>query len=222
MKKYLITKDDVAKALADTMSDIGNEVLYNLCVDYPHHKKEEHIFNKIWLIGRSYAATLNRHKKEGLNLEGDAFDEFVAREMSKKPEIDDWLDSLKGDLTLENAKKAIEIHSNLVEVFGNFSKYKNPSLASKYLHFHRPNLFFIYDSRANQTIRKITKGKNNELKNLLLGKFNPEYADFYRRCLWLQEQQNLWQKPGKKFSPRDVDKILLYEYKELHKIKSKI
>jgi len=40
--------------------NLGNEILYQLCREYPDHKSPEVITAKIWLIGRSYAAAIER------------------------------------------------------------------------------------------------------------------------------------------------------------------
>ena len=40
--------------------NLGNEMLYQLCRDYPDHKAPEVITAKVWLIGRSYAAAIER------------------------------------------------------------------------------------------------------------------------------------------------------------------
>src|SRR3954468_8779052 len=39
---------------------IGNQVLYDLCRRYPRHTVDAEIVAKIWLIGRAYAASIER------------------------------------------------------------------------------------------------------------------------------------------------------------------
>ena len=60
--KFEITREDVSFALAPSPWDLGNEVLYSLCHDYPKHDRGDAIIAKIWLIGRSYAAAIERRK----------------------------------------------------------------------------------------------------------------------------------------------------------------
>lgn len=50
----------VEKALADSAWDMGNQVLYDLCRRHPGHSEPGEILAKIWLIGRSYAAAIER------------------------------------------------------------------------------------------------------------------------------------------------------------------
>ena len=42
--------------------DFGNNILYRMCKEYPNHNKEDVIIGKIWIIGRSYAAAIERRK----------------------------------------------------------------------------------------------------------------------------------------------------------------
>ena len=82
------------------------------------------------------------------------------------------------------------------------------SLASKYLHFHCPDKFFIYDSRARSAINKLVKKPD---KHMLAGldSYDPEYADFVCRMLELQEY--LDGVTGLLESPRRMDSFLLSE-----------
>jgi hypothetical protein len=48
-----------------------------------------------------------------------------------------------------------ELHYELTNLFKEITGKYNRSLASKYLHFHLPNLFYIYDKRASDEINKL-------------------------------------------------------------------
>ncbi len=69
-----ISKDDVEKALSNTAWDLGNQVLYDLCSKHPFHKTPQEIIAKVWLIGRSYAAALERRKNKRSDSSIDATD----------------------------------------------------------------------------------------------------------------------------------------------------
>ena len=56
-----------------------------------------------------------------------------------------------------NIGQIISVHNFLTVIFNEISGLDKRSLASKYLHFHLPNLFYIYDSRADNAIRKMVK-----------------------------------------------------------------
>jgi len=206
MKKPLvqIAKCDIDEALANTAWDLGNQVLYDLCSEHPFHKTQQEILAKVWLIGRTYAAALERRKNKDLDATGDLFyEDKAAPEIMASP-IDAWLELLKTDSKPETA---IEIHSKLTKLFQKITKLEKRSLASKYLHFHHKDLFFIYDSRAMSAIRSLTPGYR-QLPDLLVKDPDEEYMSFFRRCLWLQS--DLEKRCGYKVSPRELDKILLH------------
>jgi len=50
----------LSKAISETAWDFGNQVLYDMCRANPQHKEDRIIIGKIWLIGRSYAAAIER------------------------------------------------------------------------------------------------------------------------------------------------------------------
>ncbi len=199
-----LTKKEIEKALANDAWDLGNQVLYDLCSQHPLHKSPKEIIAKVWLIGRSYAAALERRKNKSSDSIGDLFYEHKAAPKIKDSEIDNWIGSLKHNST---AEKAIEAHAKLTNLFWEISELEKRSLASKYLHFHQPRLFFIYDSRAVRAIRQITPGGTKQLPSLSPVGCDEEYLKFYRRCLWLRDE--LESKVGRKPTPREIDKILL-------------
>lgn len=203
-----ITKDDIDEALASTMDNLGNDVLYRLCSEHPHHKEDQSVFAKIWLIGRAYAAAIERRKEIVKGLEGDNFFKNAVSQI-KSSDIDRWFEEFKRN---PSAEKAIEIHFELTGLFNKISRQNKRSLASKYLHFHNPESFFIYDTRANGAIRKITPRAKNMWQGLSINKSDKEYENFYRRCCWLQK--DLVSRFGRKLSPREIDKILLYFYQK--------
>ncbi len=200
-----LTNEEVKKALANDDWDLGNQVLYELCSRHRFHKSQQEIIAKVWLIGRSYAAALERRKNKGSDSSGDLFYEDKVAPKIKESEIDRWLGSLKNSFSPE---KAIEAHFKMTNLFREISELKKRSLASKYLHFHQPNLFFIYDSRAVNAIRQITPANEKQLPSLSPTEQDGEYSKFYRRCLWLcDEVENI---RGRKPTPREIDKILLF------------
>ena len=200
-----LSRTEIKKAIAKDAWDLGNEVLYKLCSAHPFHKTKQEIIAKIWLIGRSYAAALERRKNKDDGPAGDLFYEDKVVSEIKASQIDTWLVLLKNTSKPESI---IETHSKLTELFYSISELEKRSLASKYLHFHRPNLFFIFDSRAMKAIRKITPSASNQLPDLSPSEFDKEYMRFYRRCLWLQS--DLQNRIGISLSPRQIDKVLLF------------
>lgn len=92
----MILKKQVDDADRGNDWDLGNQVLYDLCEKYPHHTSKAEIVAKIWLIGRSYAAAIERRKEavDSKFMGDDFYIEKVAPDILKS-NIDEWLDSLK-------------------------------------------------------------------------------------------------------------------------------
>jgi hypothetical protein len=194
IKKFEYLKDEKWK--------LGNNILYKMCSDYPKHTNPEEIRAKIWLIGRSYAAAIERRtKKEHIN---DDFYDYVVEEFvkfNKENKFDEKLSKLKNvEFNEDSIKDIIKIHKELTDFFEKLTGKEKRSLASKYLHFHCP-VFPIFDSRANNSIRKIVKGKIKKFEG------DEQYSKF---CDKMLELCNLIKKEsGKTPTSREVDTYLV-------------
>ena len=93
----------------------------------------------------------------------------------------------------------------MMDVFYELTGLEKRSLASKYLHFHCPELFFIYDSRARTAINRYVKRPDKKaLDNINCDK---EYGDFV--CRMLELQAFLQERTDCNQSPRTLDSFLL-------------
>ena len=211
MKRSLkpIAKSNITRALCNTAWDLGNETLYALCRSHPLHNRPDAVIAKVWLIGRAYAAAIERRKQP--TSYGDAYYVEQVAPAIIASGIDDWIASIPAsapsDATAHGT--AITVHHRLTQLFGTISHQQKRSLASKYLHFHRPNSFFIYDTRAIAAIRRATPPARHA-PPIDADEAEREYAPFYRRCLWLQ--QKILSQHGLSVSPRQLDKVLLFDY----------
>ena len=193
--------------------EFGNGILYQMCEDNQLHNDADVVIGKIWLIGRSYAAAIERRKNAD-DYQGDDFyyDAVAPKMLEIGDELDGRIESLKNNTgTIADCVSEILItHKFLMDAFTELTGLEKRSLASKYLHFHCPDKFFIYDSRARAAIGKIVKRPN---KKILLGieDYDAEYGDFVCRMLELQEY--LDEKLGKYENPRAIDSFLLSEVK---------
>ena len=189
----------------------ANSVLYELCANNPLHNDADIIVGKIWLIGRSYAAAIERRKNKDNTDDDDFYYEVVAPKMlSIGDTLDERITELNDAPALTEAKLDLvrNTHKLLQDAFFEITELEKRSLASKYLPFHCPTMFYIYDSRANQAIRKwITLDKNRVYKHYPSG-CDVEYANFCMRMIELQEfcQREFDRLP----SPRELDDFLLY------------
>lgn len=199
-----LTAQFVQHATANNLWDAGNQVLYDLCKAEPLHKRDEIITAKIWLIGRAYSAAIERRVQDD-GVRGDRFySERVAPGL-RTSAIDRWLKQSKS--APHDINIALETHHYLTGVFKEISGLAKPSLASKYLHFHAPLTFFIFDSRARKGLRALGVDNTARSRRPENVPCDREYAKFYRQCLKLTTK--IEELTGRIPSCREVDKLLL-------------
>lgn len=185
---------------------LGNKNIYDLCRTYPKHINEHEIIAKIWIIGRTYAAAIERRKPKD-NIDNDKFYvEKVAPKIMKK-QIDNWFNSIKSfsEISSENFEEILKIHYKLTALFEEITNLQKRSLSSKYLHFHFPDLFFIYDTRSVKAMRKLVSITRRA--NRISMPVDNEYRKFCEKCLTLRGF--IKKTFGKSLSPRQLDNLLL-------------
>jgi hypothetical protein len=209
-KKIHITKSLIENALKNTAWDLGNKVLYDLCHEYREHNNDNEIIAKVLLIGRTYAAAIER-RKINTKIGSDKFYEDTVAKQIRTSKIDEWLATIPGKMTdpLADLSRAVEVHKQVTELFSKMTGLEKRSLASKYLHFHKPEIFYIYDSRAKAALSAIIPKPKQiaEIQPDKAKKADKEYLSFVRRCQWLRD--NIEKQFGKALTPREFDKVLL-------------
>lgn len=205
----LIDKEEIQRVQSENIWSFGNQVLYDMCKRTPLHTNEEEIIGKVWLIGRSYAAALERRAKSPYK--GTDFYKYEVAEKIKAigTELDKRIENLINQPALkrENLSEVLSTHRFLTDVFNSISGLDNRSLASKYLHFHAPNVFYIYDSIAYAGVTKY-KLLDVQLKKELKRSFcDATYLDFVSKAyplnLKIFEEHDVW------LLPRQLDSLLL-------------
>ena len=185
--------------------ELGNSVLYKLCETYKLHKKENEIIAKIWLIGRSYAAAIERRKSVSENIGDDFYISKVVPEILNS-NIDDWINQ---SIHSSDIFVHIKTHKLVTDLFHKISGQDKRSLASKYLHFHVPDKFYIYDTRAVDSICHLIKYLKAD-RNIF--KFpdifsDEEYKLFYLKCDFIQK--TILKLYSEKLDCRGIDNLLL-------------
>lgn len=185
--------------------DFGNEVLYRLCREHPKHDDPSIAAAKIWLIGRSYAAAIERRKPTEVQ-EGNFYSKRVAPAVCKS-EIDQRLAALKSTkkVTQDSFSTIVETHKYVTDLFSKISDQDKRSLASKYLHFHKPNLFFIYDSFAVKGISALSEITGRASRTA--GQGDNSYRKFAEKCLVLRD--HIHDHYDVMLTPRQIDRLLL-------------
>ena len=183
--------------------DLGNQTLYDLCRKHPDHRSVNVIVAKMWLIGRSYASSIER-RRDRQSIKGDDFYLDTVGPSIKRSGIDAWFDAIHG-LRRPDPSVVVPVHKRLTDVFREISGLEMRSLASKYLHFHFPRAVYIYDERAGRAIRLIQPRRR--LRVPASDTYDRTYARFVRGCAPFHEE--LEQLLGRAVTPREVDKVLL-------------
>lgn len=209
----------------------GNQVLYDMCKNNLGHEDADVIAGKIWLIGRSYAAAVERREKTNGDSDGYYYEKVVPAFIRDHEIIDDYIAQLRQcseftsksiDLKRDRelAKLSVVAHGALVEVLIKSSTLENPlvkrSFASKYLHFHCPEAVYIYDDRANTALRKWVRSYDEGIlkgSELAVGSIDKEYERFVCRVLELRKRL-LKNGVEECMSPRDIDDFLLWLYRQ--------
>ncbi len=148
----LPTIQEIDKCMT-SLWDFGNGVLYEMCRENFYHKETDKILSKVWLIGRAYSAAIERRRNK-VTINDNFYIDKVAPTF-KGSEIDSYLSELRNHnkLTIENLPLILKAHNYLTQLTASITDLEKRSFSSKYLHFHLPNLFFIYDSRVVDSLR---------------------------------------------------------------------
>lgn len=201
----------VLGAVKPSVWDVGNEWLYKLCKIYPAHTDTAQVAAKIWLIGRAYSAAAER----GVAGKGQA-DKYII-ELSQRF-IDQNADGHLKRLPKPTADfrkhldQVVDVHHCVESIFSNDDELGRVSLTSKYLHFHRPDLFSIYDSRASSAIAKITPDSRFSGYEVSSEHATLLYAKFTVRAAWLLDRMA----EVLKYTPklRQLDNLLLQVHRD--------
>jgi hypothetical protein len=205
-----LSSDLIQRAISPSPWDLGNQVLYDLCSSYPLHTSVPQVIAKVWLIGRAYAAAIERRRNKT-----DENDDFYVNKVGPglcASGIDSWLKSLRVPVesTAISLLPTLRVHANVTALFRQISGLEKRSLASKYLHFHAPSHFYIYDARAVLAMQKLRSIVGRTAASDI-GADN-EYRKFAQKCQRLQ--QSVLERHSVALTPRQVDNLLLALYAE--------
>jgi len=184
--------------------------LYGLCRENPLHTDVGVVTAKIWLIGRAYAAAIER-RRNVLAIDNDDFYLDVVAPAIINSKIDLWLEDLSEyDLICpQSIPLILDTHLKVSQLFCDISGLQKRSLASKYLHFHFPNLFYIYDSRVLKSLSGLssTLGRIGHLK---YDSADNEYRKVFEKCDRLHK--SIKAKHLMDLNTREIDNLLLHVF----------
>lgn len=209
-----LKKQSVNSAVRPSIWDVGNDWLYKLCATYPSHTDAAQVGAKIWLIGRAYSAAAERGvagkgqaDKYIINLSKQFVAQKADRHLKRLPEpIVDFR---------EHLDQIVDVHLSIESIFSKEGELGRVSLTSKYLHFHRPDLFPIYDSRAATAIVQIAPDSRFTGYKVSSGHATSLYGKFTVRSAWLLDRME--EMLGYTPTLRQLDNLLL----QIHRNKVK-
>jgi hypothetical protein len=204
-----LSRDVVSRATDETADQwsVSNRILYDVCRKHPRHVDAREITAKVLLVGRVYAASIERGRANASSISGDQFyGEVVPRKLMRS-KLDDRLEGLRPFRTINETaiEPVLETHYYLMGLFRELTGKEKRSLASKYLHFHLPALFFLYDSRAAEAMRLLLEGWRPRSNGNVA--CDSTYARFFHSALELRRR--LEDRFQERLSPRHLDRILL-------------
>lgn len=169
-----------------------DDFLYNLCKNFPENKTLSIVLIKVTAIDRFYKAGLYRKRVKY---------EYVARRLCRLS-IDEQLSRIGDKLTLRNVREVANIVLRVASSTSG-SKEKFVVFASKYLHFHKPNVFPIIDKYSEKKMINISKKLGITISA------NNRYECFCRRII---EFKKLIEKVcHERYSYSQLDKFLYGE-----------
>lgn len=205
-----IPKIDFKKYVTNKDWDHGNDILYEIVANTPTHTSRSTVFTKVLFIGRIYAAAVERRKKH-TKLPTVKFYTEKVWPTFRDMKLDESIAQAK-KLSIDREEDLDEIlllHGKLVKGLSKITNVDKRSFASKYLHFHLPNHYFLYDTRAIKAVKKIpvempAKAAKKKYKKGI----DRAYADYFYKCLAIRK---LASKTENGYPiPRVVDNYLLY------------
>jgi hypothetical protein len=197
-----------------------NQVLYAMCFDRPEHGDPFVTAGKMLMIGRVYSASPER-KAGKAAVAGENLFTILAERLAAT-HIDERLAAIPFETRLSEdlVPKVLALHGLLnTEVREGTHRWsvtqgapQRVSFASKYLHFHRPNAFPLFDRYACLGLASLTKGfrYENRCSDVTI---NKDYQRFVGRLLHFVAQRS----PEAGWTPRSLDTMLVNAGREVEK-----
>lgn len=187
-----LSREFITDTLSRSILDPRSRALYDLCFFQRDHFRDEIVADKLRMIGRLYA-------EYGV---GPGFSPELGAHCLIKSPVDHWFSALSTAERLD-AWLPLELHKRVMDVFAELPEIEARSLASKYLHFHFPELFFIHDSLVDAAVRALSESDGGFLA---MPDFDPVYGRFHAGCRKLAER--LAPELGRRLTPREMDRLL--------------
>lgn len=186
-------REFIEDALSGVTVDPRTRALYELCFMHRHHFQDDIVADKLRMMIRVCV-------EQGLRV-NDFSAELVAHRLGRSG-IDRWFAGLA---TAEHLDPGLvfELHKRVMDVFSDLPEPQARTLAAKYLHYHFPELFYIYDAGLETAAADLGEGECGYLAH---AEHDPVYDAFFACCRKLADK--LAPLAGHRLSPRELDRIL--------------
>lgn len=187
------TREFIEDTLSGVLVDPRIRALYELCFMHRFHNQDEIVADKLRMIVRACVD------------QGQAIAEYspeLAAHLIVRSGVDRWFASLATAEHIDPALK-FDLHKRVMDVFVDLPETQARSLASKYLHYHFPELFFIYDAGVERAAYDLGEG---ECGYLARGDHDPLYSSFFACCRKLSDRYG--NAIGRPLNPRELDMVL--------------
>lgn len=195
-----------------------------MCQQYPSNADSQAILAKTLIIGRTYAASIERRKVKNTIENSQSVAEIINDDfyvnhvvpIFQRLKLDDHIDEIKqwGNTPLvslndEQITKVLTLHKILSGAFEKETGLQKRSFASKYLHFHLPHIYFIYDSRTYTALNLVLKEVKPQGKRIVTTEQTDQgYTSFFIKCLRVLNYYKTVDE-GLHISPRQLDNLLI-------------
>ena len=187
-----------------------DEILYDICRRWPQHNDLPIVHAKVTIIGRTYAAGLER--KGGEDSRRGILETISNTLNRNSKKIDRDITTLKnlGLHSMAAQNHILTTHGDVVSLLrkGTKSELNFRSFVSKYLHFHAP-IVPIFDSRASSVIRKWYPWRRfrNRIGISQNKNYDEVYSKFYAQfMLYFNDLKEMKLNP----TPRKADYYLMW------------
>jgi len=190
----------------DRCSSKFQEALYRLCREMPTHEREDEVWAKVFIIGRTYVTGLERRLPAGLQpivevLVGSRA--WIDRELRALQKLQKHTDH---EPSHDRLPRIARLHGRVVSVLATETRsgHRARSFVAKYLHFHAP-VVPLYDSIVAKQLR--AAGWHRWTREMSEADPCPEDADeqYWRHCVRTGRVVDDWRQEGLEPTARNID-----------------
>ncbi len=122
-----LDRSRVLRAMSPSKWDTSNNVLHDLCSRHRAHIDDGEVLAKILLIGRVYAAAIERRRNKEDDHENDRFYTDAVVPAIRSSGIDEWLHRARTAVpgTSHGTQVLMEVHGQTTRLFSDISDLEN-------------------------------------------------------------------------------------------------